>query len=107
MCAAGIHRELATVRKKVGLFSSLTNSIAETFNSMLMFFLFRIRYWEASLDCMKEMWCCTLMFNNMEKFLLSSLVYFYKMKHNDAGLFLTLFIFQINERNEKDKEAYA
>ena len=56
---------------------------------------------------MKEIWRCTLMFNNMEKFLLSSLVYFCKMKHDAAGLFLTLFIFQINERNEKDKEAYA
>ena len=96
MCAAGIHRELAAVRKKVGLFSSLTNSITETFNSMLMLFLFRIRYWEASRDCMKEMWRCTLMFNNMEKFLLSSLVYFCKMKHDAVGLFLTFFIFQIN-----------
>ena len=91
MCAAGIKRELAAVRK-VGLFSSLTNSITEKFNSPLMLLLCIIRYWEASRDYMKEIWRCTLLFN-MEKFLLSSLVYFCKMKHDAAGLFLTLFIF--------------
>ena len=62
---------LAAVRKKVGLFSFLTNSITEKFNSMLMLLLCIIRYCEASRDCMKEIWRCTFMFNSMEKLLLS------------------------------------
>lgn len=36
---AGIKRELAAVRKKVSLFYSLTDSIIEKFNSVLMLHL--------------------------------------------------------------------